>query len=102
MKKILIALLVSLTLTGCSANDTNPVEDKDTEKVVEINEAEVEKENTADEQMKEVEVPDTGLSLQIPSTWDSSKYKIHKDEYSIMVIYTGEKIQSFYTKKYWF
>lgn len=91
MKKILIALLIGLILTGCSVNNSNPVEDKDTADVVEINEVEAEKENSTDEEIKEIEIPDTGLSLQIPDTWNSSKYKIHKDDYSISVDYTGEK-----------
>ncbi len=96
MKRILIALLIGFILTGCSANNSNPVEDKDTADVAKINEVESEKENLVAEQMKEIQIPDTGLSLQIPDTWDSSKYKIHKDDYVIMVNYTGEKVLSFF------
>jgi len=102
MKKKIITLLIGFMLTGCSANNSKQVVDKNKANVTEIKEAVAtlnvasEKQNFVDGQMSEIHIPDTGLSLEIPNTWNPNKYKIYKENSSIMVDYTGEKEMPFF------
>lgn len=101
MKKILIALVLGFVLTGCSANDANRLVDNknvaETKEVVPTENAASKEQNLNSEKMNEIQISDTGLSLQIPELWNSDKYKIYNDNNSIMVDYTGDKRLSFFT-----
>lgn len=101
MKKILIALILGFVLTGCSSNDANRLIDNksvtEIKEVVPTNDAASEENNFNSEQMNEIQISDTGLSLQIPELWNPDKYKIYYDNNSIMVDYTGDKKLSFFT-----
>lgn len=96
MKRILVLIMVSFLLFGCSSNNPSQTAADSNSVTPAVNE------DSDIGQDKEVRIEDAGISLVIPGTWSPEKYKIYKENNVIWVKYIdgATNIPFFYISPY--
>ncbi|MEQ8155177.1 MAG: hypothetical protein ABRQ25_09895 [Clostridiaceae bacterium] len=96
MKRILVLIMVSFLLFGCSSNSPSQTAADSNAVTPAVNE------DSDIGQDKEVQIEDAGISLVIPGTWSPEKYKIYKENNVIWVKYIdgATNIPFFYISPY--